>query len=681
MGEGKNPYPLFCLDMNTAITSSIPVPAGLPSNVSTTETLGDRSIGGFKQGIDMSSHEDKKETVHSIASAMETGDERVRCFGAKALGIIKGDEAVDILINYLNDPDPDVRCDAAMALSEIKEDRAVSYLIELLNDEDCMAKLSAIDALSKIGSSIAVEPLISAASSTSSVPSTLSDLSWDYKWDIQERVVSALGMFRDNRAVDALIGFLNNEEFEPMQGTIFKALVQQGEKRGIEAVAGYLKDKNPSVRRKAAGAFGHADTQKVLEHLAHAVIDEDSLVKINAVKTIGRFGTEKNIVPLVLLLRDEDEDVRIESVKAIAKILCGELAPAGSKQGAVKYILPLLNDKDIAVKRTAIELLGENAGCECIEPLIEVLHAADNDICSEIISVLGRFDDKIAKDALIGIIRNNERASFLKNKALRILKINEDKKGLNIVLEVIKDPDADKLLKDAAFECMKRAGETIAVDAIAELMNLNDVNINISIAKLLKGFKDIRAEEILLTFLNDENDDIKRQAAVSLAYRGNDAGFAIIKEMIAQDGKNIYAEEICDAIKNIKNEKAVKLLIDCLEKEVPFLRYSAVKSIGSAGCREAVNSLIRLLDDENKDVRREAVIALGKIANDSVLFLLVSRLYDYERFNDMRRDVSLVCINISKHQTIRLILDVLNDDDRREDHWTCLEALSFIYMS
>ncbi|MBI5683101.1 MAG: HEAT repeat domain-containing protein [Deltaproteobacteria bacterium] len=649
-----------------------------------------------KNKIDMYSHCLEKEAVCAVASAMESGDERVRCFGARALGILKHDEGVNFLMKYLNDPDPDVRCDAAMALGEIGDESAVPYLIKAFDDDDCMVKVSVVDALSKTGDANAVEPLINAITSTPVLSDALGDLSWDYRWDIQEKAISALGRIKDTRpvpagikqgAVQALIGFLKDEDMEGMQGVIFKSLIQQGAQKGIEAVASYLKDKDVSVRRKAASAFTHAAHPQVLEYLTDALIDEDSLVRVNAVRIIGKLGAERDIVPLVLLLKDEDEEVRIESIKAIAKIMDSRLAPAGSEQGAVKHILPLLNDKSSAVKKIAVELLGKMSNPEGIESLIKISNDADEDICSEIVSVLGRYEDERAKDVILGIVSGKDKPSFVRNKALRLLKINEDRKGLDSVLEVIKDPDADKLIKQAAFECLKRADEKIAVDAVLELLDCEDVNIKVSIAKLLKEFKDIKhvpagikqgAERILLDFLNNENGDVKKQSAISLAYRGNDAGLDIIREII-KGAKGGLTNEICEAVKNIKNEKGIELLMSCMESEDPFLRYAAVKSVGNAGCKEAVNSLIRLLDDENKDVRREAVTALGKIGNESVLLLLVSRLYDYERFNDMRRDITFACKNINEVQTVRLILDTLNDKDRKDDHWTCIEALSVIY--
>ncbi|HBO83500.1 MAG: hypothetical protein A2073_05460 [Deltaproteobacteria bacterium GWC2_42_11] len=638
--------------------------------------------------IDMYSHDLKKEAVSAVASSMEIGDERARCFGAKALGTINDNEAVTPLIKYLNCPDPDVRCDAALALGEIGSSETVPDLIQLLEDEEAIVRLSAIQALSRIGDKRAVEPLIHAITKTRCFSYSMGDFAGDYQWEIKERAAEALGIIKDKRAVEALIEALTDDDVDVMQGAIFRALIQQGDMKGIEAVAGYLKDKDVSVRRKAASAFTHADEPQVLEYLADAVIDEDSLVQTSAVQTIGKLGAEKDIVPLVLLLKDEDEEVRIESIKAIAKII-------GNKHVAVKHILLLLNDKSSAVKKTAIELLGRISNPECIKPLIQVLNNVDDDMTSEAITALtlpspqrgedkgeGDFSVQNIKDAIISIIANNSRSPFVRNKALRLLKINEDKKGLNIVLEIIKDADADKSIRDSAFECLRRSGEIIAVDAVLELLNCEDANINISIAKLLKEFKDIKSERVLLGFLNDENGEIKKQAAVSLAYRGSDAGFEIITKIIPTlPEKGICLEEICDAVKNIKNENAVNFLVSCLKSKDPFLRYAAVKSVGSAGYREGVNSLIGLLDDENKDVRREAVIALSKIGNESVLILLVSRLYDYERFNNMRRDIALACKNINEAQTVKLILDTLNDKGRKDDHWTAIEALSVIYGS
>src|SRR3990172_8184981 len=95
------------------------------------------------------------------------------------------------------------------------------------------------------------------------------------------------------------------------------------------------------------------------------------------------------------------------------------------------------------------------------------------------------------------------------------------------------------------------------------LLENNNEFIKKNIARILRNFNSPESEEILLSLFNDGSDIVKSEAAISLAYRGNDMGLALLASAIKDENCDSVAE-ICDAVKNIKNEVAMNLLLDSL---------------------------------------------------------------------------------------------------------------------
>lgn len=73
-----------------------------------------------------------------------------------------GDQAVDHLINALNDKEKFMRWQAALCLGRIGDQRAVEPLIAALEDEDSVVRKCAAGVLGNLGDQRAVKPLITA---------------------------------------------------------------------------------------------------------------------------------------------------------------------------------------------------------------------------------------------------------------------------------------------------------------------------------------------------------------------------------------------------------------------------------------------------------------------------------------------------------------------------------------
>ncbi len=108
------------------------------------------------------------QAVQPLIETLQDTDSTVRRFAISSLGKLRDGRAVESLIPFLNDEEPDMRCAAAVALGDLRDARGVEPLIEALYDPDRSVCSATIIALGKIGGQQAIEPLSKLARTTSS---------------------------------------------------------------------------------------------------------------------------------------------------------------------------------------------------------------------------------------------------------------------------------------------------------------------------------------------------------------------------------------------------------------------------------------------------------------------------------------------------------------------------------
>ncbi|MGH8002335.1 MAG: HEAT repeat domain-containing protein [Brasilonema sp.] len=166
------------------------------------------------------------------------------------VGITKSGYGVAFLSErLLQHKDSHVRSSAADGLREIKDSQAVQPLIQALNDEDSDVRSSAADALGEIKDSQAVQPLIQALNHEDS--------------DVRRSAASALGEIKDSQAVQALIQALNHEDSD-VRWRAADALGGIKDSQAVQALILALNDEDSDVRRSAASALGEIGNSKIL---------------------------------------------------------------------------------------------------------------------------------------------------------------------------------------------------------------------------------------------------------------------------------------------------------------------------------------------------------------------------------------------------------------------------------
>lgn len=299
------------------------------------------------------------ESLITFFSASDSYQRRVICDVA---GKIKADTFFRPLVGLLKDEDGHVRSKAIIALSNLNNPKAVKYIKPFLLDE--------------------------------------------YE-DVQEAAVRGLSKLKNWLDLDEIImGLSDKNPILRMNSVILLGFI--GEQSSVEALGVALKDSDSRVRIAAVDALGLVDGPNAVKFLLFSLTDEFPEVRRIAAIAIGRIRADEGVEPLILLLRDSDVWVRAGAARGLGAI--------GNKK-AMKPLIKLLSDESGFVRTTAIEALGNFKDEKIKNTLLQLLNDRDAEIRSTTVESLASFDG-IAQD-IIPLLKDKEWA--VRKKVVDIL--------------------------------------------------------------------------------------------------------------------------------------------------------------------------------------------------------------------------------------------------------------------
>ncbi len=176
----------------------------------------------------------------------------------------------------------------------------------------------------------------------------------------------ALGDIRDPRAIDILVGALNNDDFEIRNNagkTVFNTLIELQDPRAYDIIIAALNEKYSTIRGYAVTALGKMDDQRVIEPLIGALNDKNYAVVNNAIVALTDKGDKRAIEPLVRLINTVDNKKTWggQNRKKVLNSIIKALGDFGDPV-AIEPIIPLLKIK--ILKPNAVVALNKLTGVD-----------------------------------------------------------------------------------------------------------------------------------------------------------------------------------------------------------------------------------------------------------------------------------------------------------------------------
>ena len=170
---------------------------------------------------------------------------------------------------------------------------ALEYLTSDFMEENC------IDALRRMGSEEAYDAMMARAQKR------------------DRPAIEVLGKIADERAVDTLVDYIQDESNPPLQKTVLRALGEIGSPEATQDVADRLVAEDPEVRSAAARALGMIGDTRAVDPLANRITDDDhDPSRAAAAWALNRIGTERALESAAAYADDRSYLVQQEAERA-----------------------------------------------------------------------------------------------------------------------------------------------------------------------------------------------------------------------------------------------------------------------------------------------------------------------------------------------------------------------------
>jgi len=618
--------------------------------------------------VDVERMEAKKDTDGLIRALNCIEDWRVRDAAAETLGKIGDASAVEPLIQaLLNDDKYGVRRTAAKALGKIKDVRAVNPLVQELKTlcfwiqkfPKCRRRelypKEVVEALGEFGES-AVEPLVQALRDNDSyvrrgAVEALEKIGWQPKNAIELAYYLIANRAWDKiaevgePAIEPLIQRLKDNYFQIRDKAVW-TLGKIG-KPAVQPLIQALKDENWRVRWGAARALGEIEDKRAVKPLEQVASDANGEVRIAAAISLGKIKKEKEMESLDRALRDRIGINEFERIDLIEKIIRHiSLDYDIEDEVEANFLEDFQRFNPIKYEK----IMKEEGEDGFWEDYCETRNKLLNSVMEELFNYMKNGESKVriramsvflgaltASSGLVGDVRlehgyhveseaNQRKYWDFFIDAMSDGDENIRKEAIKIVKNFWnsnKIPRLYYLLENENLQIRRGAREAL-VDMIGERHN-EDIDYSgmgvpewWRLAQYDECFDYCAYLEHIIDAAGQEDDDIRERIAREIENFEEPCYSEIFVKKLSSPNewiREFSARELRyqDFWKNGQFDEAVDALIKALEDSSPKVRHEAAETLGELGDRRAVEPLTQVLKDKDKQVQEAAQEALQKI--------------------------------------------------------------------
>ena len=284
--------------------------------------------------------------------------------------------------------------------------------------------------------------------------------------------------------------------------------------------------------------------------------------------------------------------------------------------------IDLLKSKDKKVRKLAAGKLGK-IGKPAVEPLVFAI----------------RFDTGGAKSKVVEFVGSLTGQNKLKKKA----EILEEE-------NLVQKAEISKILGEI--------GDIRAVEPLANLLRINDDNINRNVENALVKFGNPSVDP-LIKLLNNKNLKTSCTAARILGKIGDKKALEPLVEKL-KTGDVELKDAALDGLVGI-GKPSVKPLIGLLGHNDPKVRHRVVNGLGRIGAPSTICDIMDLQNDENKYVRYEVKNALKNLKKKIYTSKLMKKLDNPHV--QVRREALIRLMEINDKKIFDIAVMSLNDED------------------
>ncbi|MFA4948463.1 MAG: HEAT repeat domain-containing protein, partial [Candidatus Krumholzibacteriia bacterium] len=558
------------------------------------------------------------------AELRRSPSEHVRMWAAEILGWLNAASAAAVLADALSDISPEVRAKAAGALGKIKDDRAVNMLLELLvSDPVPFVRVKASQALGLIGHPAVIDYLV--------------NILKDPEWWVRVRAVEALEKLGD-KAVAALLPALEDEDLEVRKraamaleriGYVEKILDEYGQpefKRElrkilclvaeagiIESIGQKLMTANKPLKKRIVRILGEArviEAAGPLLELLHKT-SEWSL-KARIIESLGKIGAKEAIPYLVEHLKNEESWVRKATVDSLGQL---------EAHNITDDIARILDDPSPLAREAALEALLQLKGARHREKIERLLIDPTPRVKQTAIRVMRELDLALNEETASALLMDP--SEEVQGETIKYFARSADARRAADIVRLLPH-GSPSLTREilAYFETVPAAGMGVLAGSV-KIAGLRPEAIG-ALIEIASRVKEEETHRFIAGFADSADPSIREKALTALVRFGIEGNEETIKKGLSDPAAQVRIAALARIAADPRRELfecALALATDPDEN----VRTALALALGASGLKEFKPHASRMLDDASIKVGAGALISLAAFDDASFLETIRAR--------------------------------------------------------
>lgn len=330
---------------------------------------------------------------------------------------------------------------------------------------------------------------------------------------------------------------------------------------------------------------------------------------------------------LVSMLLSEDEATRINAIEQLSNV---------SNLRAFKLLVQAFYDSSPKVRYLATIAISRQAYSKAITNLVALLGNENNQVRDCAASTLAKFGEPAILPMIEALSSENVQVRREAARAMAMFgtPLSNEIKRRGLLDQRLVEPlikalsDVDRKVRYWAVKSLNCAFDKRALEPLMALLDEKDEPIWMTAVEGLGRLRDEWAVEPLLGML--KQGYYKRKQIIStLGKIGGKRVAGQLAEIILDKEEDLdIRRSALFALGKTNEEKYTKLLIGLLNDKNYPLRDAVAIALAEMNAQEAIEALVNALKDTNVNFRRNAAYALSKMKNTRAIRPLIEALYD-----------------------------------------------------
>jgi HEAT repeat protein len=388
-----------------------------------------------------------------------------------------------------------------------------------------------------------------------------------------------------------------------------------------------LSDEDWRVRREAVVEVSQRAAPEAIAALLNSVIENhhDPALLNSALQVLASSDVD-TISPLVELLHGPNPDLRMQAALAL-----GEQRDTR----AVEPLMKALQDDDTNVQYHAIEALGKLKAVDAVDALAEIAESKDFFLSFAALEALTKIGDARIASRIVPLLDEE----FLRDPAINLLGQLGDESAVTPLTALLNTPtaptdqiaDALATLSDR-YEQQYGEGRYIADLTSGEISPTGIQNLLDALAPAKPALRSIA---LVLGWLKSPivdraltrlmgRVDLRNEIIEALVRHGSTTIDLLLSQLTAEDLEVRRSAVV--ALGRIGDSTATPALVNTLSDE--SLAIDAANALGQIGDPGAVDGILNLIGDDDASTRQAAVSALNSLMLPSMAGRIIPLLHD-----------------------------------------------------